>query len=256
MLPANIRSAGELTVASSIGYPPYEFYASDGKTFEGIDIDLINAVGKALGVKVKITDTRYPNITPALQAHRFDLAISAIPDDQAGPFVSLVNYLDDASGGYIVGASNKSITTKDPTSMCGATVGIVQGETTELPFLNAISKSCKSAGKSGISTKIYAQTATILLGIESGQVTARGASVSQGEFDSKQAPTKLKFVPDVIPAEAAVKDPTGIAIPKNSTQLIAAVEAAMNELHSDGTYQAIFKKWGVTATEIPVSVTK
>jgi polar amino acid transport system substrate-binding protein len=245
MLPSAIRQSGVLTVASSIGYPPFEFYAPNGKTMEGIDIDVINAIGKELGVKVKISDTRYPDIIPTLEANRFDLAISAFYQTPAwAKYVTFVNYMSNTEVGYIVSTTNTTIKSNDPTSMCWATVGIVQGETWETPHLTVVSKTCTAEGKQPIIVKTFLQNAEVILSVESGQVTARNAIPPVGAYTAQQAPTKLKFVPNVIPAESEGLTPNGIAIPNNDAKLVTAVQAALTELVKNGTYHQIFEKWG------------
>jgi polar amino acid transport system substrate-binding protein len=257
MLPSAIRQSGVLTVASSIGYPPYEFYASNGKTYEGLDIDLINAVGKALGVKVKITDTRFSNIFPTMEANRYDLAISAFAaTPQFSKYLTFVNYIGNGSVGFIVSSTNTTVQPNDPTSLCGATMGVAQGETYQTPYINAVSATCTSEGKAPVTVKTFAQSATILLAIESGQVTVRDAVPAVGVYDAKHA-TGLKFVPNVVPAMSVGNPPDGIAIPKDDTKLVTAVQAALTSLVRDGAYHKILVKWGVTENQLSkITVTK
>ena len=52
-LPAKIKSAGKIVVGIDATYAPNEFLAADGKTVQGMDVDLFNAVAQKLGVKVE-----------------------------------------------------------------------------------------------------------------------------------------------------------------------------------------------------------
>ena len=52
MVPAKIKSAGKIVVGVDASYAPNEFLASDGTTVKGMDVDLFNAVGQTLGLKV------------------------------------------------------------------------------------------------------------------------------------------------------------------------------------------------------------
>lgn len=75
-----IKKNGTLTVALSADYPPFEFQTlKDGKnTIVGSDIDLANAVGKKLGVKVKFSNMDFSNVLASVSSGKADLAISGI----------------------------------------------------------------------------------------------------------------------------------------------------------------------------------
>src|SRR3954466_5344870 len=49
-VPAEIKSAGKLIIGTDSTYAPSEFLAEDGKTVQGFDVDLFNAVAQKLGL--------------------------------------------------------------------------------------------------------------------------------------------------------------------------------------------------------------
>ena len=49
-VPAALKSAGTIKVASDASYPPDEFFGSDNKTVQGMDVDLGRAIGQDLGL--------------------------------------------------------------------------------------------------------------------------------------------------------------------------------------------------------------
>ena len=75
-----VKKAGVLKVALSPDYPPFEFQIiKDGKnTVVGSDVDLANAIGKKLGVKVKIESMDFNNVLASLNTGKADIAISGI----------------------------------------------------------------------------------------------------------------------------------------------------------------------------------
>src|SRR5204862_3755580 len=75
-LPAAIKSAGVIKVATDASYPPDEFFASDNKTIQGMDVDLGNALGAVLGVKFQFSNVGFDSIIPAL-GNRYDLSLSS-----------------------------------------------------------------------------------------------------------------------------------------------------------------------------------
>ncbi len=70
-----------LTVAVSADNPPYEFI-QDGKIV-GLDVDIIEALGQAMGKKVIIKNLDFPGLFPALSSKNVDCVISAISVTEA-----------------------------------------------------------------------------------------------------------------------------------------------------------------------------
>jgi polar amino acid transport system substrate-binding protein len=50
-LPESIKNAGVIKIGTDSTYAPNEFLAADGKTVQGFDVDLFNAVAAKFGVK-------------------------------------------------------------------------------------------------------------------------------------------------------------------------------------------------------------
>jgi len=73
---AEIRKRGELVIATDATYPPFEYM--DGATLVGFDVDIGNAVGKELGVKVHWVPTEWAGILGSLETHKCDLIISGV----------------------------------------------------------------------------------------------------------------------------------------------------------------------------------
>lgn len=58
LLPESVTADGTLTFGTNAFYAPAEFYAEDGTTLQGFDIDLAHALGQVLGLKVSIKKRR------------------------------------------------------------------------------------------------------------------------------------------------------------------------------------------------------
>ena len=66
-----------LRVGTPGDYRPFAIKAEKGG-FEGHDIDVIEAMAQALGVKVEYVQTSWPNLMGDLQADKFDVAVGGI----------------------------------------------------------------------------------------------------------------------------------------------------------------------------------
>jgi hypothetical protein len=72
-----LLTPGVLSIATEAHYPPFETINPATSAFEGFDIDLMNEIGKELGLEVKYTDHPFDTIIIAVQTKKFDAAISA-----------------------------------------------------------------------------------------------------------------------------------------------------------------------------------
>jgi len=74
---------GILSIGVEVGYPPMEYYGTDGALL-GFDIDLAKALADKLGLKVDFIDTAWDSILAGLDAARYDIAvnITILPERQ------------------------------------------------------------------------------------------------------------------------------------------------------------------------------
>ncbi len=72
-----ILKRGELRVGLNAGYAPFEMVAKDGSII-GFDIDLVKLMAKEMGVKLKIVNTDWDGIIPALNTGKFDIIASGM----------------------------------------------------------------------------------------------------------------------------------------------------------------------------------
>ena len=232
-LPANIKSAGVIKIATDASYAPVESFAKDNKTIVGFDPDLGAALGKVLGVKVVFTNTGFDGIIPALSAGRYDMAMSAMTDNtDREKTVDFVDYFS-AGTSFMVKKGGPTINTL--ADICGHKVAVEKG-TTQLDDATAQAKKCSKPDtvlpfpdQSGANLALSSGRADIVMA--DSPVNAYAAQQSKGAF--------------MIVGQTYGTAPYGIAIPKKSTQLRDAVKAALQKIIDDGSYKAVLTKWGV-----------
>jgi len=76
-----ILKRGELLIGTESGYPPFEMTDKKGNIV-GFDIDIAKEMAKAMGVKLKIVNTAFDGIIPALTTEKFDIIISGMTTTQ------------------------------------------------------------------------------------------------------------------------------------------------------------------------------
>jgi len=133
-LPANIRSAGVIKVGTDASYAPSEFLAGDGKTVQGFDVDVFNAVAAKFGVKAAFQPADFAAIITGVQGQKYDIGVSSftINADRLKQ-VNMVSYFSAGTQWATVPGNPKAV---DPKNACGKNVAVQTGtvqETDDLP---------------------------------------------------------------------------------------------------------------------------
>ncbi|MBC5811605.1 MAG: transporter substrate-binding domain-containing protein [Candidatus Eremiobacteraeota bacterium] len=76
---ATIAAAGVLRVGLTGDYVPYSLLNATGQ-YEGLDVEMAQALATALGVRLQIVKTSWPAMTADLLADKFDLAMGGVSD--------------------------------------------------------------------------------------------------------------------------------------------------------------------------------
>jgi cyclohexadienyl dehydratase len=74
----DIIKRGTLRVGTTGDYLPFTSLDKTTQTYRGFDIDMAEALGKALGVKVEFVHTTWPNLMKDFDAGDFDIAMGGI----------------------------------------------------------------------------------------------------------------------------------------------------------------------------------
>lgn len=74
----NIILRGTLRVGMTGDYLPFTYFDPATSAFRGFDVDMADALGKALGVRVEYVHTTWPKLSTDFDADRFDIAMGGI----------------------------------------------------------------------------------------------------------------------------------------------------------------------------------
>ncbi|MGW5372115.1 ABC transporter substrate-binding protein [Streptomyces sp. NPDC004009] len=250
-LPAAIRKSGTVRVATDVPYAPFEMFVSEGgKEITGLDYDLGQAIGVKLGVKFAFTPQKFDGIVPALQAGKFDAAMSAITDNKdRQKVVDFVDYSQSGSGVLVAKGNPKKIT--ELIDLCGSPVG-VQAATNQLKLLTATQSDCAAAGKPKIAISTFPKDSDAQLALRSGKVVADVLTKPAAGWTAKTADGGKAFevVEDPKAPGGYNASPNGIAVSKKLPGLADAVQKALQALIDDGTAAKIFDKYGVASIAV------
>jgi polar amino acid transport system substrate-binding protein len=242
LVPKAIKSKGTLTVAADASYAPDEFFASNGHTVIGMDADLAKALAGVMGMKANVQNAVFETIIPGLASSKYDLGASSFTDNkEREKTVDFVTYANVGESFFTKASGGTSISSI--ADICGHTVAVEKG-TTEQTDAEAQSSKCKQAGKPAVTVLTFSDQNGANLALSSGRAQLVFADSPPAAYAVKQSNGQFKLV-----GAAYAAAPYGLATAKGNG-LDKAVLAGLKVLMKDGTYQAIFKKWGLQSAAI------
>jgi polar amino acid transport system substrate-binding protein len=237
LVPSSVKSKGTLSVASDASYAPNEFFAQDGKTVIGMDVDLVKALGAVMGLKVSDQNATFDAIIPDLASGKFDLGASSFTDTKKREqTVDFVDYFIAGTSFYTKASGGTSIT--GLSGLCGLTVAVEKG-TTELTDAQGQSAKCTKGGKKPVGVISFPDQNGANLALNSGRAQIVMADSPVAAYAVKQAHGQFKLV-----GQTYGSAPYGLALPKGNG-MTKPVLAALQVLMKAGTYTKILARWGV-----------
>jgi polar amino acid transport system substrate-binding protein len=234
-LPESIKSSGVIKVGTDSSYAPNEFLAGDGKTIQGMDIDVFNAVAAKFGVKADYQTADFPSIINGVNGKKYDIGISSFTiNDERKKQVNMVSYFSAGTQWASAEGNPKGV---DPEKACGKTIAVQTGTVQDTDDLPARQKAC---GSDKIEVLRYKDQGQATSAVVSGKADAMLADSPVVAYAVKQSGGKLATLGEIY--EAA---PYGYVLPKAETEFADAIAEALKEIEKDGAYQSALEKWGV-----------
>jgi polar amino acid transport system substrate-binding protein len=228
-----------LVVAADATYAPNEFVGPDGKTVEGMDVDLADAIGKELGTPIKVVNATFDSIIPGLAAGKYGLGMSSFTDTkEREKTVDFVTYFSAGTSFYTKAQGGPTVNSL--ADLCGKTVAVEKG-TTQQTDAEAQSKKC---GSNGVKVLTFPDQNGANLAISSGRAQVGMADSPVAAYQVKKSAGQFKLT-----GQPYGTAPYGIAIPKN-TGLDKPILDAVKAIMANGTYNQILSKWGIQSGAI------
>jgi polar amino acid transport system substrate-binding protein len=240
MLPADIKAAGKVSIGTEALYPPFEQFAADNKTIEGLDPDLGQAIGEVLGIEVEFTHTAFDGLLTALDGDRFDLVMAGITDTKEREAkYDFVNYF--MTGQSIVVKKGNPSDIRGITDLCGKPVAVLKASTQEKLLGEFNQAEC--AGNP-IDIGSFPSDRDALVQVQTGRSEAAFTQDAVGAYNAKNIGGGDQF--EVGNSKAMLPVPVGIVFGKEDTQLRDAFQAALKEVIASGAYDEILAKWDMS----------
>jgi polar amino acid transport system substrate-binding protein len=239
---ADVKQRGELVIATEMQFPPFDI--SDNGTYKGVDRDLIDEVGKELGVKVKYLDLPWTSVLPGLEAKKFDLCIApvTITKERMQRYLFTVP-IADATAALMKRANDSSIA--KPEDIAGKTVGGQKG-TSQLAQAKAFAAKLPKP----VEFKEYVDNNQSYADLAAGRIDASVNSFPNLAYAASQRSDTFAMVtppfgtPTYFSWVGRLDDKT----------LVDAINAALIKIEADGRMAKIQKTWFGQSFDLPKTV--
>lgn len=226
----NLIDAGTLTVCSDVPYPPFD--TRDGDTYTGFDGDLVNEVASRLELDVELKDSSFETLQSglALNSSQCDLVAAAmtITEEREENLNFSEPYYDSKQS--LLVPTGSDVTTID--DLAGKKVGVQQGTT----------------GKSYAEDNAPSDTELISFPSDGEMFPA----IQAGQVDAllQDLPVNLEHTKDgefEIVEQYDTGEAYGFAVKEEGSEaLIEAINAELQAMRDDGTYDELYSKYFAT----------
>ncbi len=227
-----IKEKGEIVVGTSADFAPFEFHAMiDGKdTVVGADIDMMNEIGKELGVNVKVTDMDFDAILAALEQGQVDVAVAGISatEERKQSFDFSENYFVPEQKILVKKDNVAELNSVD--SLDGKKVGAQKGSIQETVVKDQLTDSQLVS---------LPKVPNLIVELQQGSIDA--LVLESAVADSYAAQNDDIVVADV-ELESSDDDAYAIVLPKGSTELQEVLNEQIKAMQENGQLDEFLQK--------------
>lgn len=226
-------------IATSADFPPFSSRSADNpNTIVGFEPDMMAAVMKHLGWKYKWVTSDFNGLIPAVQSGRVDMVVSDVYDTSAREkVVDFIDYLK--TGLSVMVASSNASKVHSFMDVCGKSMGILTGASSELQFATQASQACKKAGKPAIDIHSYPAVAQEVPALGNGNLYAMFEdTITEHLIANKQHSLKVVF------DDPAASTPLGIVLKKGGA-IESQLRSGLQWYFGTAQYKSNAAKWGL-----------
>jgi polar amino acid transport system substrate-binding protein len=222
---AQVKEAGELVVATSPDFPPFE--SLEGDEVVGIEVEILKLICKELGVELKIEQMDFDSVLIGVQAAKYDCGMSGItvtPDRQKNMLFTDAYYV---AAQVIVVKEDSSI--KGKADLEGKKVSVQTGTTAD--------EGCTDAG---LDVQAFNANADAKAALTTGKVDAWVVD-NLTAMQMVEEGDGLKILD-----ENMTEEPYAFAFAFGSEDLVEEINKILGKLIEEGKIQKIFEDFGET----------
>ncbi|HAQ07321.1 MAG TPA: amino acid ABC transporter substrate-binding protein [Bacillus bacterium] len=223
---AKVKEEGKLLVGTEGTYPPFTFHDDSGK-LTGFDVEIATEVAKRLGVEAEFLETQWDAMFAGLDAKRFDMVANQVgikPEREekysfSKPYITSTAVL-------IIHEDNSEVKAFED----------LKGKKAAQSMTSNYADIARENGAEIVGVEGFNQAIELLLSKRADATI--NDNLSFLDFKKAKPDAKVKIV-----AESEDASKSGLMFRQGSDTLVEAVDAALEEMISDGTYEEISQKW-------------
>lgn len=222
----DITKSGTIRIGIFEDFPPFASLGTD-MTIQGYDVDMANALAKALGVKAELVGITGQNRIPFLSEGKVDALLSIGYSDERA---QVVDFTDPYAPYYIAVMGPAEVEVKDAADLAGKTIAVNKGtlEDTEVT----------KVAPEGADIQRYNDYNGVISAFLSGQAQLMVVGNDVGA-------TILAKDPKIKPEEKflLLTSPSNMAVKKGETALQKKLNDTLVGMKKDGTLNDMAVKW-------------
>lgn len=235
-----IKQSGELRVGMTGNQPPFTMKALDG-SFIGYEVDLAYMLAEAMGVKLKIVETPFPELLNSLENNKVDLVMSGLT------MTFKRNMRVALAGPYLL--SGKSILTKSAAFSEADDSEDINDNKIKLVTLKGSTSETYVRSDVPEAELILVDSYTMALEkLESGEASILVADYPFCAYTVLVHPEKNLITLD----EPLTIEPIGMALPPNDAHMYNIVQNYLNALSITGALDILEYKWFENGEWVPL----
>ena len=226
-----VVEAGKLHMSTNAAFPPYEMTTDDGG-FEGIDVEVADAIAQKLGLELVVDNMGFDAALTAVQTGQSDIAMAGITVTEDR--LEVMDFSDSYATGVqvVIVREDSPIQTID--DLANAEMIGCQAATTGYIYA---SDTPENGGYGEDHVTAYENGALAVMALVNGQIDAVIIDNEPAKaFVEANEGLKILDTP-------WVEEEYAIGVAKGNTDLLDAINAVMEELKADGTFQSIVDKY-------------
>lgn len=233
-----LAKEGVLHVGDQISFPPLIYYKEGTKQIQGVDYDIMLAIGEELGARVEFTNTEFESLIPGVDQGRWDATMTMFITPEREKVIDQISYLQ-ARGGMLIRKGDDLGSFEE---LCGRPVTYQQGSLYE-GYVDDLIKDCSNRGEEPPRTVETSGSAESKQALTSGRADAYLTDLPISLYVAKTSGGGKQF--DVVKKPYGAQLSYGIGVYKGNEQLSDAIVGALKKIIKNGTYQKILKKHGL-----------
>ena len=222
---------GKLHMSTNAAFPPYEMTTDDGG-FEGIDVEVAAAIAEKLGLELVVDDMGFDAALTAVQSGQSDIAMAGISVTEDR--LEVMDFSESYATGVqvVIVKEDSPIQTLD--DLANADMIGCQAATTGYIYA---SDTPENGGYGEDHVTAYENGSLAVMALLNNQIDAV-------IIDNEPAKAYVEANEGLKILDTPwVEEEYAIGVDKGNTDLLNAINAVMDELKADGTFQSIVDKY-------------